>query len=198
MACSRTPAELVPLMPAVMPYQESIRQNILDSIETWISVLGSIASIGAAIWAWVEAGKASKSATKAEAVKDEFVDRRELVEVSQVYAETRSILNTVSKVGPACNSEMLRGVNCADIAKEVEKYSRFINEQSSHFAESCDNKAKGLCSALEDDIAALSEAKSFEDKKAAGKNIQHKIENFLPIAKSFSDAKKENATTGLN
>lgn len=170
----------------------------MDSIEKWISVLGSIASIGAAIWAWIEANKASKSATKAETVKNEIVDRRKLIEVSQVHAETSRILKTVSKVGPSCNSTTLRGVSCAGIAREVEEYSRFINEQSSHFTEFFDNKAKELCAVLKGDIEALSEAKSFEDKKAAGKSIYYKIDAFMPTVKSLSDEKKENFAISSN
>ncbi|WP_086930579.1 hypothetical protein [Agarilytica rhodophyticola] len=170
----------------------------MDSIEKWVSVLGSIASIGAAIWAWVEASKASTSAKKAEIVKNEIVDRRKLAEVSQVHAETSRVLKTVSKVGPSCNPTMLRGVNCAGIAKEVEEFSRFINEQSSHFTEFFDNKAKELCAALNDDIEALSEAKSFEDKKAAGKSIYYKINDFMPTVKTLSDEKRESITTRFN
>lgn len=168
----------------------------MKDIETWISVIGSIASIGAAIWAWVEARKSFQSATQAESVKNEIINRRKIVEVSQVYAETSRILTTVSKVGPSCNSGMLRGINCASIAKEVEEYSRYINEQSSHFTEFFDNKAKELCSSLNSDIEALSEAKSFEDKKTAGKSIYYKINNFMPTVKSLSDEKKENVVTG--
>jgi len=102
-------------------------------IGTWISVIGSIASIGGAIWAFVEARKSSRAATKAEKVRDEIISRRKLIEVSQVHAETARILKIVSTVGPACNPSLLRGVNCGSIAKDVEEYSRYINEHSSHF-----------------------------------------------------------------
>lgn len=166
------------------------------TIEKWISVLGGLASIGAALWAWIEAKKASRSATLAETVKNEIIERRKIVEISQVHAETSRILKTVSRVGPSCNSTLIRGVNCAAIAKDVEEYSRFINEQSSHFTEFFDNKAKELCSALNDDIEALSEAKAFEDKKATGKSIYYKINNFMPIIKHLSDEKKENVKLG--
>lgn len=168
----------------------------MDTFITWISVIGSIVSIAAAVWAWIEAGKASQSATLAEKVKDEIVDRRKMVEVSQIHAETSRILKTVSKVGPSCNSILLRGINCADIAKEVEEYSRYINEQSSHFTEFFDNKAKQLCASLNDDIEALSEAKTFDLKKGAGKNIYYKINDFMPTVKSLSDEKKESVATG--
>jgi len=42
-------------------------------METWLSIIGSIASIGGAIWAFYEAKQASKSASKAEMVRDEVI-----------------------------------------------------------------------------------------------------------------------------
>jgi len=45
---------------------------------------------------------------------------------------------------------------------------------------------------LHPDIEALSEAKSFDDKKAAGKSIYYKIDSFMSFAKELSDERKEN------
>ena len=163
-------------------------------IDTWISVIGSIASIGGAIWAFVEARKSSRAAIKAEKVRDEIVSRRTLIEVSQVHAETTRVLKIVSKVGPACNPSLLRGVNCGSIAKDVEEYSRYINEHSSLFNDFFENKAKELCQGLHPDIEALSEAKSFEEKKVAGKSIYYKIDGFMPFVKELSDERRESVT----
>ncbi|MBC8080899.1 MAG: hypothetical protein H7X86_11180 [Gorillibacterium sp.] len=168
----------------------------MSKIETWLSIVGSVVSIGGAIWAFIEARKASRSASKAEQVRDEIKSRRKLVEVSQIHTETSRILNVVSKVGPACNQSFLRGVNCGSIAKEVEEYSRYINERSSNFTDFLENKAKELCAELHPDIEALAEAKSFEDKKAAGKSIYYKINNFLPFVKEISDERKESIAIG--
>ena len=104
-------------------------------MDSLISIAGSVASIGGAIWAFVEARHAASSATKAELVRNELIDRRKLVEVSKVFAQTERILTVVSKIGPSCNPKTLKGVDCVSIAKEVEEYSRFLNAQSSHFSE---------------------------------------------------------------
>ena len=167
----------------------------MSEFESWLSAIGSIASIGGAIWAFTEAKSAAESATKAESVRDEIIDRRKLVEVSQVHAETSRILKVISAVGPACNQSLLRGVNCGTIAKEVEEYSRFLNEHRSYFTEFFENKAKELCEQLNPDIEALSEAKSFEEKKDAGKRIYYKINSFMPFVKELSDEKKEKVST---
>jgi hypothetical protein len=164
-------------------------------MEIWISIIGSIASIGGAIWAWYQAVDAAKSATKAEKVKREIIERRKIVELSQVYKETTRILQIVSKVGPSCNSSTIRGVNCSHIATEVSEYSRFLNEHSSHFTDLFENKAKDLCVSIKDDIENLAEAKTFDDKKGAGKCIYYKIDDFAPIVKSLSDGKREAVST---
>lgn len=165
-------------------------------MEEWLSIIGAIASIGAAIWAFYEAYQASKSATKAEDARDELIERRKMVEISQVHTETTRVLKTISMVGPSSNPSLLRGVNCGNIAREVEEYSRFINEQSSHFSDFFENKAKELCAELNGDIEALSEAKTFHEKKEAGKNIYYKVNNFMPTVKALSDEKKERAIKG--
>jgi hypothetical protein len=161
-------------------------------------IAGTIASIGSAIWAFYQAKKATQSASKAEQVRDEIIDRRKMVEISQVHLETSRILKTVSTVGPSCNASQLRGVNCASIAREVEEYSRFINEQSSHFSALLQEKSEALCSGLNGDIEALSEAKTFEEKKAAGKSIYYKINSFMPVVKELVDEKKESSVHLIN
>ncbi len=162
-------------------------------MENVISIVGSIASIGGAIWAFIEAKKSMSAADKAENLRDELINRRKMVEVSQVHSETNRVLSVVSKVGPSCNAKLLKGINCADIAKEVEVYARFILEQSGHFSDLFENKAKELCNDLKDDIESLSEAINFEDKKSYGKSIYYKIQNFIPAVKQLSDEKKERA-----
>lgn len=162
-------------------------------MEKWLSIIGSIASIASAIWAWYEARKASEAASRAEIVRDEIIQRRKLVEVSQVHMETKRILTVVSKVGPSSNATLLRGVNCAGIASDVEEYSRFLNEQSTHFSKQFENSAKDLCADLNKDIEALAEAKNPEDKKTAGKSIYYKINAFMPVVKELADEKKERA-----
>jgi hypothetical protein len=168
------------------------RYHIL-SMESVISIVGSFASLGGALWAFIEAKKSINAARKSEKVRDELINRRQMVEVSQVHSETSRILSVVSKVGPSCNAKLLKGVNCADIAKEIEVYARFILEQSGHFTDFFENKARELCDDLKDDIESLSEAIDFETKKKYGKSIYYKIQNFMPAVKHLSDEKRERA-----
>lgn len=160
-------------------------------MEGLLSVLGSVASIGAAIWAFIEAGKAAESASQAAQVRNEMIDRRRLVEVSKVHAQTDRILSVVSKIGPSCNVKKLKGVDFHGIAKEVEEYARYLNEQSSSFSEVFVNKASSLCNELQEDIEALSEAPDPETIKDIGKRIYYKINSFMPFVKDLADERQE-------
>jgi len=99
--------------------------------DSWLSILGSVASVGAAIWAFIEARNASRDATKAEAVKNELIQRRTMVEVSHVYAESSRILKLASQVGPTCTKKSTRGLDVSSIAKSIEEYEsqRWIDKQ---------------------------------------------------------------------
>jgi len=162
--------------------------EIMDSVLTF---LGSIASIGGAIYAYRQAVHSRNSATEAKKVRDEFIRRRGLVETSQVHAETNRIIKVVSKVGPSCTNLTIKGLEVNKIAQEIEEYSLFLNTQSEHFNEMDSNRAKELCLSLKEDIENLSEATAFIDIKSIGKSIYYKIYEFLPVAKSLTDSKKE-------
>ena len=160
-------------------------------MDSWISIASSVASIGGAIWAYHGARESAKSATKAEIIRNELVDRREMIEVSKVYTNTVEILREISKFGPTSTSITVKGIKASDIAKKVEEYSRFLNEHRSHFDTLFANNAKDLCDLLKQHIENLSDAERFEDKKRAGKEIYYLIESFLPQVKQLSDGKKE-------
>lgn len=162
-------------------------------MEDLLSILGSVASIGAAIWAFIEAGNAAESASQAAVVRNEMIGRRRLVEVSKVHAQTDRVLSVVSKIGPSCNVRKLKGVDFHGIAKEVEEYARYLNEQSSNFSDLFINKACSLCDELKGDIEALSEASDPETIKEIGKRIYYKINSFMPFVKELADERQEQA-----
>lgn len=163
-----------------------------------LSIASSIASIGAAIWAFIEARKSAKAATLAQTVRDEIVHRRHLVEVSQLYAETKRILAVISDVGPATNAKLLRGIDATRIAQDVEEYTRSLLDQSGHFSDVFGNEARILCEQLRPDIEALAEAISSEEKKARGKSIYYRISAFMPIVKQLADRQREQAPKAQN
>ncbi|MDD2917620.1 hypothetical protein [Rhodoferax sp.] len=163
-----------------------------------LSILGSVASIGAAIWAFIEAKKAAQAATRAAAMRDEIIQRRRLIEVSQVYTDIKRILAIASEVGPSTNAKLLRGVDTAKLAKQIEEYARLLSEQTGHFSDFFGNEARALCERLKPDIEALADANTPEEKKAAGKSIYYSISAFMPIAKKVADGQREQTPKSLD
>lgn len=164
-------------------------------MESFLSIVGSIASIFGAWWALQEAKKSKAWANRAEQIHNELVHRRRLTEVAQVHSETKRVLSVVARIGPSCSQQQAKGVNSADIAKEVEGYVRLVLEQCNHFSNIFGNQAVALCDDLKDDIEELAKAKAVEDKMRFGKSIYYKIQNFMPIVKQLSDDKREHAKT---
>lgn len=162
-------------------------------MEAFLSIVGSIASIFGAIWALMEAKKAARSAGAAELARQDVVDRRNLAEVAQVHAEIKRILNLVARVGPTSTAQLMKGVSCADIARDVEAFVAMLLERRSHFSDIYGDRAAELRNDLRSDIEGLAEAKTFDDKKRFGKSIYYKIENFTPVVKELSDAKQGQA-----
>lgn len=163
----------------------------MKSFEAWVSIIGSIASIGGAFWAFIEARKSSQSASKAEEIKNTIKERRKLIEINQIHNETTKILNKVSSIGPACDTKLLRGVNGASIAIEVGEYTRHLNEHISDLNEPLKTQIVELCENLRSDIETLSEAITAEEIKSIGKTIYYKIYSILPSIKNESNQSKE-------
>lgn len=160
-------------------------------METSLSIVGSVASILGAIWAWMGARKAARSADAAERVRQELVDRRKLAEVVQIYSEIKRVLCVVAAVGPTSTPQHVRGLNCAGIAREVETFAATLLERGSHFSDLYSDRATVLRDDLRADVEGLAEAETFEDKKRYGKSIYYKIESFAPVVKQLADAKQE-------
>ena len=57
-------------------------------------------SIIGAIIAIVQAHRAKKSANEANAIRQEFVQRRQMLEVSYLHRETNRIYQLVTQIGP--------------------------------------------------------------------------------------------------
>ena len=104
-------------------------------MEAFLSIVGSIASIFGAYWALKEAKNAARSAEAAERARQQVVDRRKLAEVAQIHAEIKRVLSLVARVGPTSTAHLMKGVSCADIAREVEVFVATLLERRSHFSD---------------------------------------------------------------
>jgi hypothetical protein len=163
-------------------------------MESFLSIIGSLASLFGAFWSLREAGKAKRSADKAEHVRQELADRRQLAEVAQVQQELKRLLASVAKVGPASTQQLMKGLNCAAIASEVQAFLATLIEQRGRFSDHFDERVARLRADVKSDIESLAAARTFEERKRHGKNIYYALEKFAPVLKQLSDAKLDQAS----
>ncbi len=144
-----------------------------------VAVLGALASIvGAALSAW-QARKSASGAKEARRVRDELAIRKEVGDIAAVATATSRILKVVSKIGASGTESMMRGVRLSDIAQDVDEYRVFIGERSGAFAAGGqDELIDNLCLDLDNDIAMLSKARSFDEAMEPGRSIYRRIMNF--------------------
>jgi hypothetical protein len=154
-------------------------------MDSTISIIGSVASIGSAIWAFIEAKKAKNAASEIKKYRSEIETRIESSSLQRIYEEIKRILYKVSSFGPSSNATSVRGKNAQDVAKEVEEFARILLESSVHFRDFYSKEAIRIsCKSLPNLIKGLAEADSFNDKKKHGSEIYQIIESLLPIIKA--------------
>lgn len=163
-----------------------------EAMYWWIGLIGSIASIGAAVWTVVQARRARNAASDAENFRDEIIEKRRLVEVSQLYKETGRILTAVTAVGPTCGQKSLRGIDCSKIAGDVLEYTRFLGHQAVDLPSPFKEKVGAFLVNIKPDIESLSEAVTYQEIKASGKSIYYRIDGLMPEIKKLVDEKREN------
>ena len=151
-------------------------------MDSSLSIIGSVASIVSAFWAFFEARKARKSANEVMKYQKEIKTRIESSALDRLHDETKSVLHKVSYFGPSCNMTSIRGKSAQNVALEVEEYTRLLREHSVHFDDlNIKNKIDKICNELMPNVKGLSEGVSFDDKKKYGSNIYLLIERLLPI-----------------
>jgi len=159
----------------------------------WIGLIGSVASIGAAIWAFIEARKASGSASAAEKIRLELINRRKLVEASQFYREANRAISSLTAVGPTSSASSVRGIDCSRISTQALEFITFLNTHREELPSLLKTKVGALVVNTKKDLATLAEAKTFDEKKSAGSAIYYQIAAIMPDIKALADEKKEDA-----
>lgn len=159
----------------------------------WITIIGTFFSIIGAIIAIVQAHRAKKSANEANAIRQEFVQRRQMLEVSYLHRETNRIYQLVTQIGPRCSINSIKGKDLNFIAEEIEKYSHILNEHKESLPDLFKNYSNDPCSELNQYVEELSivNTKDINQIKKIGKDILKIIQYVLPKIKSISDKKRE-------
>lgn len=161
----------------------------------WLSIAGSVASIGGAVWAWREAKRSSRSASKAEQIKTQLVNQRMTAELSEIKPLLSSALDAVKHYNTRSVST-LAGLGDQSTSKEAEaeKVQSLLNK----VVEFSDYFPEGLGQQFYDDTdASLQEFLSStqaSDTKKFGCDLHRQLLNFSTVLRKNLTEKKE-ATT---
>lgn len=155
-----------------------------------VSLVGSLASILGAAWAWRQAYLAKGAATKAEKIKKQLCNITDFSNLSELKGLNETTQKTIRKY--ACSSnENIDGVDVPPDVELVYKLLEKINElnhlfPTEEFAQSCKN--------LELPLQKLLAARTSEEIKQHGYDVYGKLRPILLTVRKETRKKKEDIT----
>lgn len=159
----------------------------------WLSIVGSVASIVGAIWAWKEAIKSSKSATKAEQIKTQMINQRKTSELSELKPLVIDAINSVNKYSTSMTSSLI-GAGKTTKETEAEKIQKLLNkigEFSDYFQ---DGFANQFFATSNRSLQSFLEANNPQDSKRHGMDLHKQMVDFSSILRKNLTEKKESTT----
>lgn len=160
-------------------------------MEVIITVVGTLASVASAIFAWRQAETARDSANKAEEIRTQLISHRKTSELSELKVALGKAQTAMTKYGPASAKSSLQGVNQARDASDVQDFLLSLKENRNLFQRNGINSADILCTRLYELIATFSSATTSSNKKEAGTELLEAINSFSPVVKQALDSRKE-------
>lgn len=159
----------------------------------WLSIIGSVASIGGAIWAWKEAVKSSKSATKAEQIKAQMINQRKTSELSELKPLVLDATDSVKRYSTTMVSSLI-GADETTKETEAAKIQTLLNkivEFSDYFPE---NFANQFFETSHNSLQKFLEANSPGDSKKHGMDLHKQMVDFSSVLRKNLTEKKESTT----
>lgn len=158
----------------------------------WLSIAGSIASIGGAFWAWREAVRCSNAAASAEKIKTQLINQRKTSELSELNPLVSEAINCLNRYSTKMVSSLI-GTNFPSSSKEDEaaKIQTLLNkivEFSDYFPE---NLAKNFFETSHSSLQSFLEASTPEDTKKYGINLHKQMVDFSSVLRKQLTEKKE-------
>ncbi|MFK8069035.1 MAG: hypothetical protein AB8D52_12390 [Gammaproteobacteria bacterium] len=151
----------------------------MDNTLTIISVIGSLASIAAALWAWQQARLSNDAADRSESIKEQLINHKktsDLVELETLLNATR---RTFTKYGSE-NSDNLLGFNQNEDAKTALEFIHKLITLRDYFFSPEGNTAEETFDKINHQIDAFKNAKDSAEISVHGKLILNSIVIFSP------------------
>ena len=155
------------------------------------TIVGTAASlIGAVIAIW-QASKAKSAASKAERVKEQIIDHRQISELSNIQSSCRKAQKAMAKYGPASSTISLSGINSERDAKEVQEFLLLVTENREYFKHELKpelwNEADALCRKIHPIINEFVDESESKAIKNRGTKILLELNQFSSIIKNLID-----------
>jgi hypothetical protein len=136
-----------------------------------------------------QAYKASRGATKVEKALSHVKGTRETEDLSTLKSSLNKALNSISKYGPASDSNALKGINVSSDLEDIQEFLMTLNHNKNLFEEDIDKQYK-IISDLVEQISNLSPSKVKEMKKM-GTQLFHELNAIMGTIKTKMDNYKE-------
>jgi len=147
-----------------------------------ISIIGSIASIFGAVWAWRQSISATSAAEEAKRIKDQVFTLTDISDLSEVKAIYDASQKTVRKY--ACRGEKdIAGVDGTQAQQDVEAIYKLMEKLNGMKHLLPEGSVEEVSKSLEDPLQGLVSASSPAEMKKYGKEIYDHLQPLLPLVR---------------
>lgn len=157
---------------------------------TWLTIFGTIASIGGAgisIW---QARVSKNAAKEAKKVRAELIDHRKASELTQIQTTCRKAQKSMEKYGPGSTPSSLIGVSRGKDAQDVQEFVLLLMENRDYFGNKKPNIADEFCYKINLLLDRFAQSQDVEAREH-GLEILLSIGNMASIIKKLLDAKRD-------
>lgn len=162
----------------------------MDLINLFISLIGTLATVGSAFYAYRQAVKAKKSATDAEVMKLSIEREYKKIEIGKLLSLTKSTIErTRSLTTPANPIKKVRGLNYEDIISVLRKYIDNLKENCHYLPIEKEQNTIVEYKKMESFISELVIIQDQQKKYEIGDKIHNCVGEILRIVKPETDIK---------
>ena len=156
----------------------------------YLSIIGSLASILGAIWAWKEARSSEKSANKAKQIKEQLISHRKTSELVELQSLHNTALLAFKKYGSS-SSTSLTGINHNSDAQLSLDFIHKLKEFREYFNSMSGNAADNLFNEINDELATFKNVTNSQQISSHGTLILNHLASFAPLLKREATLQKE-------
>lgn len=154
-----------------------------------IAIIGAIASIIGAYFAFWQASKAKDSASEAKRARSQLIDNRKASELTIIQASCKTALNSTKKY--ALITPYLDGASPVNDSKDVQDFIFLLKEHRAYFGNKNPNEADEFCNALTPLLENFSKSSSPDEYQIYGKQIVTHLSSITATIKKRLDSKRD-------